>query len=332
METLVLGGTGFIGGQIARTALEAGWSVRVLRRRPGAVGALGDRAEEIAWVEGRLEDEEALRAAMDGCDLVFHAAAYYPQDSRGIEDHIRRGLTQITRALEAVRAAGVSRLVYTSSLTTIGPPTEPCRLADERDLYRPGSAPSAYYETKYAMEQAVLQAAAEGLDAVVLCPTAVFGPGDVKPTTGRLLLAIVRSGLSLGQGKRVGLFPYFHAWVNVVDVRDVAAAHLAAAERGRPGERYIVGGHNLTLREALTIVVQTVGIRPLWLPLPRSPVLGAVRLAVLLNLPLSEHLRGLSHWQPLSTVKAEQVLGLRPRPFAETIRDAIAWFRQEGYL
>ncbi|RMF27392.1 MAG: NAD-dependent epimerase/dehydratase family protein [Chloroflexi bacterium] len=332
MEALVLGGTGFIGGQIARAALEAGWSVRVLRRRPGAVGALGDRADEIAWVEGRLEDREALRAAMAGCDLVFHTAAYYPQDSQGIEGHVRRGLAQITQVLEAVRAVGVPRLIYTSSLTTIGLPTEPGRLADERDAYRPGSLPSAYYETKYAMEQAVLRAAAQGLDAVVLCPTAVFGPGDVKPTTGRILLAVARSGLPLGPGKRVGLFPYVHAWINVVDVRDVAAAHLAAAERGRSGERYIVGGHNLTLREALTTVARTVGIRPLWLPLPRSLVLGAVRLAVRLDLPLSEHLRGLSHWQPLSTVKAEQLLGLRPRPFEETIRDAIAWFRQEGYL
>jgi dihydroflavonol-4-reductase len=322
IKTLVLGATGFIGGQIARAALEAGYQVRALRRRH-ALGALADVAHQIEWVQGNLDDLDSLLAAVNGCAVLFHAAAHYPSSSRDIPGEVAYAQAQMGRVLEASRQAGVERLIYTSSLVTVGPPSQPGRLADERDFYTPGSSGSAYYEAKFAMERMALQAAADGLSAVVLLPTAVFGPGDVKPTTGRLLLEVAR-----------GRFPaYFDAAMNVVDGRDVAAAHVAAVERGRVGERYIIGGHNLTLRQGLSVAAQAAGVAPPRLRLPRALVDAAVRLGDRLpGVELPENLRTLRFWQPLSTFKAERELGLSARPFEQTARDTIAWFREHGYL
>ena len=230
----VLGATGFIGGQIARAAVARGWQVRGLRRRPHATGAVGDL--EVEWVSGDLADPASLVAAMRGCPLVFHAAAYYPHRARDVWDTVRHGVTGMRNVLAAASAAGVKRLVYTSALTTVGPPSDPRQLAGERDLYTPGSVPLPYFEVKWAMEMEAARATAQGLPVVTLLPTAVFGPGDVKPTTGVILLMVARGQLPVT----------VEGTINVVDGRDVAAGHVAAAERGRPGRRYILGGHNLT--------------------------------------------------------------------------------------
>lgn len=322
MKALVLGGTGFIGGQIARAALDAGYEVRVLRRRH-SVGALADVAHLIEWVQGDLDDEGSLFAAVSGREVMFHAAAHYPQGSRDISAEVAYGQAQMGRVLEAARRASVERLVYTGSLTTVGPPSEPGRLADERDFYTPGSSNSPYYEVKFAMEQMALQAAAEGLPLVALLPTAVFGPGDVKPTTGQVLLEVAKGRVPV----------YLDAVINVVDGRDVAAAHVAAVERGLIGERYIIGGHNLTLRQALVTAAKAAGVAPprVKIPLPLLDVL--VRLGDLLpGVKLPEQGRTLRFWQPLSTIKAERELGFAARPFGETARDTVAWFREHGYV
>lgn len=322
MKALVLGGTGFIGGQIVRAALAAGYRVRALRRRH-AVGALADITHHVEWVLGDLDNADTLVQAAKGCDVIFHAAAYYPQSSRDIPGEVAYAEAQMGRVLETARQAGIGRLIYTSSLTTVGPPSQPGRLADERDYYSPGSSDSAYYEAKFAMEQLALQAAVDGLPVVILLPTAVFGPGDVKPTTGQMLLEVAKGRIPA----------YFDAVVNVVDGRDVAAAHVAAVERGRVGERYLIGGHNLALRKALTIAAQAAGLAPPWFKLPRALVDSLVRLSdALPGVELPENGRTLRFWQPLSTYKAEQELGLTACPFERTANDAIAWFREQHYL
>jgi len=322
MKALILGGTGFIGGQIVRAALEAGYQVRALRRRH-AVGALADVAHHVEWVLGDLDDAESLAAAASGCDVLFHAAAHYPHSSRDIAAEVAYATTQMARVLEAGRRVGVARLIYTSSLTTVGPPSQPGRLADERDFYTPGSSHSAYYEAKFAMEQMALRAAADGLPVVILMPTAVFGPGDVKPTTGQLLLEVAKGRLPV----------YFDTAINVVDGRDVAAAHVAAVEKGRAGQRYIIGAHNLTLRQGLTAAATAAGVAPPRLRLPRTLIEALVRLSdALPGIELPENGRTLRFWQPLSTLKAERELGLTARPFEQTAHDTVAWFRQHGYL
>ncbi|MDY6875210.1 MAG: NAD-dependent epimerase/dehydratase family protein [Chloroflexota bacterium] len=317
----VLGATGFIGGQIARAALARGWEVRGLRRRPNATGAIGDLAVE--WVSGDVVDPASLVAAMRGCPIVFHVAAYYPHRAHDVWETVRHGVAGMRNVLAAASTVGVKRFVYTSALTTVGPPSESGRLANERDLYIPGSVPIPYFEVKWAMEMEALRATAQGLPVVVLLPTAVFGPCDVKPTTSALLLMAAR-------GRIPG---YIEGRINVVDGRDVATGHIAAAERGRPGRRYILGGHNLTFREMQAMMAEAAGRKPPRLKLPLWLVRVIAGAGGLLGVPGTQHLRAIRHWQPLDTTRAREELDLpEPIPFEQTCRDALAWFREYGYL
>jgi len=330
LNVLVLGATGFIGGHIARAALARGWRVRALRRRPNAVGAIGDVAGQIEWIQGELpfktievsQDLKGLGEAMRGCDAVFHAAAAYPLAARDIAGWVSRSVRQMRAALASARDAGIGRFVYTSTLTTVGRPGEAGRLADERDFYVPGTSGSAYYESKFAMEMEAFRAAAEGLPVVILNPTAVFGPGDIKPTTSEVLLRVAKQQIPF----------YFDATTNAVDGRDVAEAHIVAAGRGRVGQRYIVGGHNLTLKDELTLAARAAGVTPPRGKISRSLVDALLRAGDRLGLPLPENIKTLRFWQPLNTEKAQRELGLSPRPFEETARDTIAWFRENHYL
>ncbi len=319
MRVLVLGAAGFIGGQIARAAHDNGWETHGLRRRPEAVGAVGDLP--LTWHTGDLRDHGTLVAAMQGCEVVFHAAAYYPTTERDIPACVRAGVHEMRGVLGAAKAAGVGRVVYTSSPSTIGPPPEGAnRLADERDAYVPGSVHSAYYETKWAMEAEAALATLEGLPVVTLVPTTVFGPGDVKPTTGELLVMVARRRLPI----------MVDAVVNVVDGRDVALAHIRAAERGDPGQRYIIGGHNVNLVDLMTLAAQTAGFRP---PrrVSRAAVVRLMRLANALRLPIKDTARQLEHWHPLNVQKGIDAFDLQPTPLEDTLRDTLDWFHTHGY-
>ncbi len=322
-RALVLGATGFIGGHVAMAALGRGWEVRGLRRRPGATGHLGPAP--VTWFDGDLEKPATLAAAFDGAEIVFHAAAYYPQNGRNVPAQVQKAVRQVRTVLQAAQRAGVQRLVYTSSLTTIGTvPEAEDRPADERDLYTPGQlSRSAYYECKYAMESEVLRACGE-VPAVVVNPTAVFGPGDLHMALGRVLLALAR-------GWGVAWIP---AVTNVVDVRDVAQAQVRAAEVGRIGQRYILGGHNLALRELMERAAAILAVRPPQWGIP----LGVIDAAVWLGdrLPvldiLGNHLRAVRQWQGYDCAKAADHLGLQTRPLEETLRSAVAWYADNGYL
>jgi dihydroflavonol-4-reductase len=314
MRCCILGATGFIGGQIARAAVERGWWVRAARRDPARTGAIGDLPVEWAWAD--LRERDSLAAAMQGCDVVFHAAAVYPQDFRHIARAVAEARAEMKRVLDAARAAGVGRVIYTSSLTTLARRFTPgMQPLDECSFYAPGEANSAYYEAKLAMEQIALNA--RDLEVIITLPTAVFGPGDVKPTTGLVIREAGRGRIPL----------YFDAVINCVDGRDVAASHLAAAERGRAGERYILGGHNLSLRELFETVDRCQGVRRRRLRLSRRAVRALVHWADALPfVSLPENLRTFEFWGPVSSQKAMQELGHTARPFDETVRDTLAWF------
>ncbi len=314
---LVLGATGFIGGHIARTAAARGWQVRTLRRDPNAVGAIGD--VNVEWVSGDLDDRSTLTAAMRGCNVVFHSAGAYPHGTHAIDRDVQRALNQMRNVIAAARETKPDRLIYTSSFTTIGLPCEPHRLADERDLYRPGTAGDAYYEAKWAME---VEALNSGLPLVVLNPAAVFGPGDVHLAVSEIVIMAAKGRVPL----------YFDAIFGAIDVRDVAAAHLNAAECGRMGERYILSNHNMTLQDGLTLIAQASGRNPPAIHIgPR--LLNAI-IAVGKYLPggMLGHLRTMRFWQPLNNGKAVAELGLPSRPLDVTLRDALAWFKANGYL
>ncbi len=325
-KALVLGATGCIGNNIVRACLEAGWEVWAFRRASSDTWMLDGL--DVSQAVGDIRDPQSLMAAISGHDVVFHAAAYYPLHSLDMSAALREAVRGMRAVLRAARETGIGRLVYTSSLTTIGPPGDPGRLADEQDFYLPGSTNSAYFECKWAMEAEAWRAAASGLPIVIVNPTAVFGPWDSKPTTGEILLNVAK-----------GRFPvWLDLEANVVDARDVARGQVLAAERGRIGERYILGGENLPVRDALALAAATAGVKP---PRWRTP-LGLVRAAVTAGelvgrlplvkpLPL-EHVKTLQEWRSLSTEKARRELGYTSRPFADTVRDTVAWFREHGYL
>jgi dihydroflavonol-4-reductase len=326
IKSVVLGASGCIGNNIVRACLEAGWETRAFHRAASKTWMLDGL--DVAHVIGDLNDRASLVGAMRGCDLVFHAAAYYPLHSLDMAGAMRQAVGEMRNVLGAVEEAGVPRLVYTSTLTTVGPPGEPGRLADERDFYLPGSTGSAYFECKWAMEAEAWRAAALGMPVVIVNPTVVFGPWDVKPTTGEILVQVAK-----------GRFPvWLDLQVNVVDARDVGAGQVLAAERGVPGRRYILGGENLAVREALAVAAREAGVAP-----PRwKASLGLVRRLVrggeaLGRLPLVpppplEHFKTLSEWQALNTARARQELGFATRPFVDTVRDTLAWFREHEYL
>jgi dihydroflavonol-4-reductase len=321
LKALVIGATGFIGGAIVRAGVARGWEVRALRRDERRVGAVGDLAGEgrIEWRQANLSDATAVVAAMFGCDVVFHAAGYYPTSSREPARQMHRAEAEMEGVLSAFRQAKPDLLVYTSSLSTIGPSSEPGRLANESDYYQLGDVSAPYFDIKMLMEQKALDTR---LPVVVLCPTLVLGPGDVKPTSGRLLLAVARGRVPV----------YTSGQINIVDVRDVAEASMAVAEQGRPGERYIVGAENMSFHHMLTVMAREAGRRPPWLHLPSGLVERLGELAGKLGIAEGDMLRAIRYFQPLDANKARVQLGLRPRPFAETVRDALTWFHDHGYF
>jgi dihydroflavonol-4-reductase len=314
---LVLGATGFIGGHIAREAAARGWQVRALRRNPQAVGAIGDVSVE--WVNGDLTDRSALTAALRGCNVVFHSAGAYPHGTHAIDRDVQSALAQLRNVLEAARSTQPDRLIYTSSFTTIGLPGEPNRPADECDFYRPGTAGDAYYEAKWAME---VEALNSGLPIVSLNPAAVFGPGDVHLAVSEIVIMAAKGRVPF----------YFDATFGAIDVRDVATAHLDAVECGRVGERYILSNHNMTLKEGLTLIAQAAGRKPPSIHIGPRVLNAIIAVGKYLSGGTIGHLRTMRFWQPLNNSKAVAELGLPARPLAATLRDALAWFKANGYL
>ncbi len=330
MRVLVLGATGFIGAQVVRALLGAGHSVRAFRRSAGPALALEGVEASVEPFYGDLRDSSAVERALAGCDALFHVAGYYPVGAPGLARALADGVASVRPVFEAAARAGVDRVVYTSSLTTIGRPAQPGRVADERDYYVLGTTGAPYLEAKAAMELEAYRFAAQGLPIVIVCPTACFGPGDVKPTSGVALLAVAHGQVPA----------YVSGEINVVDVRDVAASQVAAAERGRPGERYILGGTNAAIRTLLEEAAAAAGVAPPRVGLPRGLVTmlgGAVaRPAGLLPFPAAKYLSTgvdqIALAQPLSSAKAERELGHTRRPLRETVDASLAWFREHGYL
>jgi len=325
-NVLVIGATGFIGGHIAKKALDEGWQVNALRRTPQTTGHLTE--DLVHWVSGNLDDQPSLVNAMTGMDFVFHAGGWYPTDQNPkISEHsVRLAAVQMERVISAAREARIGRLVFTSSLTTIGlPPAGEERSATEDDFYLPGTLPkNAYYEGKYVMENLALEAAGEGLDIVILNPTLIFGPGDTKLSSSEILVMIAK-----GQARAVPA-----GMINIIDVRDVAEAHISGAKNGRSGERYILGGLNFTIMEAVKIIAEIAGVKPPDFVLPNSLIDLFIKAGDWIPfIPYAPyHLKAYQHWQGFQTDKAKNEIKLTTRPLKETARDSIEYFTSRGVL
>ena len=331
MRVLVLGGTGFIGGSLVRSLVAAGHGVRILRRQSGPSVALeGLNPSDIEERIGDVRSREAVGAALADCDALVHVAGYYPTSGFDLPGALRKGVASVRPAFEAAREHGISRVLYVSSLSTIGRPSESGRLADERDFYHPGASGHPYPEAKFAMEAEAYRFIARGLPIVIACPTAVFGPGDVKPTSGAATIAVVRGRVPI----------YITGQTNVVDVRDVADGLVAALEKGRVGEKYLLGGWNVTARDLIGAMAAAASVPAPKVGVPAGLAFAAAsageRLGSLLPSNPARYLttgvEQVRHGQFLDCTKAERELGMRRRPLAETFGDSLEWFRRHGYL
>jgi dihydroflavonol-4-reductase len=329
VTTLVTGATGFVGSAVLRALLRRGEPVRALVRPSSSLRLLEGLSVEI--VRGDLADPAGFRAMLRGCDALFHVAADYrlwvPQPAAMYRTNVE-GTREL---LLAAAAAGMSRIVYTSSVATLGlradrlpsDETTPAALADMIGHYK---------RSKFLAEQVVRALIAEsGLPVVIVNPSAPVGPNDARPTpTGRVLLEAARGRIPA----------YVDTGLNLVHVDDVAEGHLLAFERGRVGERYILGGDNLPLGDMLAQIANLVGRRPPRLRLPSRALLPVAVIAEAIArlgiggepLVTADGVRMARKPMYFTSAKAERELGYRSRPAVEGLRDAIDWYRSCGYL
>lgn len=326
MKAGVTGATGFLGSNLVRLLLEQGHQVRVVRReRSNRMLLEGLDAEEHV---GDIRNPDSLRGAFQGCDVVFHTAANVAVFGARRDRQQATNVDGTRNVLEACLEHGVSRVVYTSSIAAIGLPEEG-RLADETSPYNWGPYDMSYMETKRQAEAEAHRFVARGLDVVIVNPANIFGPGDIHFHLGGLLIAVQRGRVS---AVPAGGFTVCH-------VGDVAQGHLAAAERGRTGERYILGGENLTFREIVQTVAEVVGARPPRFTIPNLllPVGGLAMegLSLLTGKPplltrRSATLAGRHLYY--SSARAESELGYHITPFRESVRQAFDWYVVNGMM
>ncbi len=327
MTVLVTGATGFVGAAVLRRLLDAGQTVRALVR------AGSDRRNleglEVEPVEGELGDAASLARAVAGCAGLYHVAADYrlwvPEPAA-----MYRANVDGTKALmRAAAEAGVRRIVYTSSVAVLGlhadgAPADETVPATLDDMIGP------YKRSKFLAEQVVTEMAAEGLPVVIVNPSTPIGPRDVKPTpTGRMVVEAA-----------AGRMPAFvDTGLNLVHVDDVAAGHLLAFEHGQIGARYILGGEDMSLRDILAEIAALTGRKPPRVQLPHGLILpfayaaeGIARLTGREPFATVDGIKMARKKMYFSSAKARESLGYRPRPALEALRDAVDWFRANGYL
>jgi dihydroflavonol-4-reductase len=325
MTTLVTGATGFLGSAVVRALLDRGEAVRVLVRSESDRRNIDDLDVEVT--EGNLKDLQSLRRAVKGCRTLYHAAADYRLWAKDPDELYETNVTATRDLLMLASEAGAERIVYTSSVATLG--REPSgRPADERTPVTIDDMTGHYKRSKFLAEEDVRRLVREEkIPVVIVNPSTIIGPRDIRPTpTGRMVEEAAR-----------GKIPAFvDTGLNVVHVDDVAMGHVQAYELGQVGERYVLGGEDMMLREILAEIAALVGRSPPRIRLPRGAVLPIAYIA-----EFAAHIRG-SRNEPLLTVdglkmsktfmffssdKAKQAIGYSPRPAREALADAIEWLR-----
>jgi dihydroflavonol-4-reductase len=327
MLAFVTGATGFVGSHIARLLAEQGADLRLLVRASSNTKNVSDLKADL--VEGDLRNPATLEKAISGCETVFHVAADYRLWVRDPEQMYRANVDGTRAILDAARKIGVRRVVYTSSVATMGF-TSNGHPANEASPVLLDNMIGPYKRSKFMAEQVAIEAARSGVDVVIVNPTTPVGDGDIKPTpTGRIVVDFLKKK-----------FPaYVDTGLNLVDVTECARGHIAALEKGRCGERYILGGENLTLKQILDKLAAITGLPS---PSVRVPYVLALATGVVDEI-VTGHIRGREPRATIdavrmgrkkmfvSSAKAERELGWKVVAVDYALRRAVDWFRANGY-
>jgi dihydroflavonol-4-reductase len=326
MRALVTGATGFVGGAVARALVRGGTDVRVLARsKSDAQNLTGLSVERV---EGDLLDPASLKAALSGCQQLYHVAAYYALWAKNPAIFYDVNVTGTRNVLAAARRAGIERIVYCSTIGAIGLPAGG-GLGTEDTPVSLDQMAGHYKRSKYLAEQEALKFAKDGLPIVIVNPSAPVGAGDVKPTpTGQVIVDFMKGRMPA----------YIETGMNIVDVDDVATGHLLAMEKGRQGERYILGCKNLMLKDVFDILSGLTGVNAPSLRLPRSLVLPLAHvnqwIASLTGRPPRIPLEGVKmakYRMHYDCSKAIRELGIPQTPPEAALEKAVRWFRVHGY-
>jgi len=327
MLAFVTGATGFVGSHVARALAEQGASLRLLVRASSNTKNITELKADL--VTGDLRDPASLQKAISGCDTLFHVAADYRLWVRDPEEMYRANVEGTRAILEAARRSGVRRVVYTSSVATMGF-TSNAQPANEQSPVSLDNMIGPYKRSKFMAEQVAVEAAKSGIDVVIVNPTTPVGDRDIKPTpTGRIVVDFLKKK-----------FPaYVDTGLNLVDVTECARGHIAALEKGRCGERYILGGENLTLKQILDKLAAITGLPS---PSMRVPYVLALATGVVDEI-VTGRIRGREPRATIdavrmgrkkmfvSSAKAELELGWKVVPVENALRRAADWFRANGY-
>ncbi|MBD2198771.1 MULTISPECIES: hopanoid-associated sugar epimerase [Calothrix] len=326
MQAFVTGGTGFIGAHVVRLLLQEGYTVKALVRHSSNLENL--QGLKVELVKGDLNDAN-LAEKMQGCQYLFHVAAHYSlwqTDKQLLYHHNVQGTRNV---LAAAQQAGIERTVYTSSVAAIGV-GESGKVVDETHQSPLEKLVGHYKKSKFLAEQVAMQAAIKGQEIVVVNPSSPIGPLDIKPTpTGDIILRFLRRQMPF----------YVDTGLNFIDVRDVAWGHLLALQRGKKGDRYILGHQNLSLKQLLEQLAEITGLTapqtavPSWLPLSVAWI--DEKILAPLGKPPSVPLDGVRMaQQPMyyNPAKAVTELGLPQSSLKTALQDAVDWFTSKGYV
>ena len=328
MNVFVTGGTGFVGGAVVRRLLEAGHTIRALVR-PGTNTRQLDGLP-VERIEGDLADAGSLRRGIGGCEWVFHVAALYSYWGHEWEEFYQTNVEGTRRVLDVAGQAGARRIVHTSSIASLGIPGDGTPGTEETPVTLEDML-SDYKRSKFLAEEVVREFVAQGLPVVTVNPAAPVGIGDHKPTqTGKMIVDFLNDRMPA----------YVDTGLTIVDVDDVANGHLLAMEKGKVGERYILGGENLSLKQVLDLLSNVSGKPEVRARIPRAVALGWAYLDIGLARLNPKHIpaatpdavRVSSKKEYFSSARAMREIDYSYIPAREALRKAVEWYRANGYI
>jgi dihydroflavonol-4-reductase len=328
MKAFVTGATGFVGSHVARALAAQGADLRLLVRATSRTDNIADLPAEVTV--GDLRKPESLKAAMSGCDFVFHVAADYRLWVRNPEEMYQANVEGTRAIIQAAQESGVRRVIYCSSVATMGF-KQTGEIVNEETPVTLANMVGHYKRSKFMAEQIALEAGRKGANVVVVNPTTPIGEFDIKPTpTGRIVVDFLKKN-----------FPaYVDTGLNLADVKEVARGHVLAMEKARPGERYILGGENLTLKQILDKLAEITGLPSPTMKVPHGVAMGFAAFdqfftGIVLGKEPRATLEAVKMGRKkmfASSAKAERELGYQVLPVEEALRRAVAWFQTHGYV